>query len=135
MPSTLSRALTTGLVIVVLAAIAIAGFTPPVARSSSPAWLATGSMNSVRGNHTATRLQDGRVLVAGGYYASATVDRSYYHSSAEIYDPVTRIWTLTGSMAAARASHTATLLPNGKVLVVGGDAELNAYSACHGRDL
>ena len=72
-----------------------------------------------RVNPTTTLLLDGRVLVVGGYggpyqYASSAI------ASAEVWDPVTSTFLPTGSMAAARVGHTATLLPDGRVLVVGG---------------
>jgi Galactose oxidase, central domain/Kelch motif len=81
------------------------------------AWSATGSMVHARHLHTATLLQDGKVLVAGGSDASNTL------ASAELYDPAKGTWTATGNLNEARQDHTATLLPNGmdrKVLVAGG---------------
>ena len=74
----------------------------------------TGTPNVARGFHTATVLQNGMVLIAGGRNGNNIL------SSAELYNPATGIFTLTGSLATARASHSATLLQNGKVLIAGG---------------
>ena len=85
-------------------------------------WTPTGSMNSARYNHTATLLPDGRVLVAGGDSGKTASSGTYPVNAAELYDPATGIWSTTGSMNAAREMSTATLLPDGKVLVAGGSA-------------
>ena len=77
--------------------------------------LTAGSLLEGRSYHTATLLQDGTVLVVGGGGVT-----SPSLNSAELYNPTTDSWTATGNLAAGRYSHTATLLPNGKVLVVGG---------------
>jgi hypothetical protein len=95
----------------------------------------TGSMQNARESHTATLLNDGRVLVAGGmnwtpvqtpqpvpgcpspnfcFVLSAL-------ASAEIFDTAKGAFTLTGEMSATRVYHTATLLGDGRVLVSGGD--------------
>jgi predicted secreted protein len=88
-----------------------------------PAWTATGSMAAARFTHTATLLTSGKVLVAGGTSGSQTI---FALASAELYDPTAGTWSATGSMAAARAGHQATLLTSGKVLVAGGrDENLN----------
>src|SRR5262245_15214880 len=68
-------------------------------------------MKNARNFHTATLLPNGKVLVAGGFDLG---------TRAELYDPATDTWTMTGSLRTARTMHTATLLPNGKVLVAGG---------------
>jgi len=79
----------------------------------------TGSMTTARVDFTATLLDNGKVLVAGGEGTCATVCPPF--SSAELYDPATGTFSPTGSMTAARAFHIAALLPNGKVLVAGGE--------------
>jgi hypothetical protein len=80
-----------------------------------PFWRNTASLNAVRGNHTATLLSNGKVLVAGGRDNGGNP-----LTSAELYDPVLETWTTTGSLHLSRWGHAAALLPNGKVIVVGG---------------
>ncbi|HET9531418.1 MAG TPA: kelch repeat-containing protein [Blastocatellia bacterium] len=73
-------------------------------------WDFTGDLNTPRARHTATLLQNGKVLVVGGRNTD----------SAELYDHATGTWSSTGSLPLVCELHTATLLANGKVLVVGG---------------
>ena len=81
-------------------------------------WSITGSLNTGRGSHTATLLPNGSVLAAGGGGVSASYD-PIVNTSAELYNPATGTWSYTASLS-RRASHTATLLANGQVLVSGG---------------
>ncbi len=84
-------------------------------------FVSTGSPVRVRSSGAATLLQDGRVLIVGGTGTGAYNDTT--PASAELYDPQTGRFTLTGSMAARRWSgHTVTLLKDGRVLVDGGNA-------------
>jgi N-acetylneuraminic acid mutarotase len=83
--------------------------------SSPPVWTTATPMSSKRGNHTATLLPNGKVLLTGGWSAAMVGS-----ASAEVYDPGTNFWAAVGSMSAVRIAHTATLLGNGKVLLAGG---------------
>ena len=93
-------------------------------------WVAAGTLSVRRSYHTATLLRDGKLLVAGGYneyynyysygYSSGGFLSGGSLSNAEIYDPVTRTWAAAGTFQAPRCYHTATLLPDGKVLIAGG---------------
>lgn len=95
----------------------------------SETWTMTAPMSTPRAGHTVTLLSDGRVLVAGGLEHGAL--RPATLSSAEIYDPTTETWSPTGALHAVRANHTATLLPDGRVLVAGGDGpETCVVDAC-----
>jgi len=81
-------------------------------------WSATGSLATGRHYHTATLLPNGQVLVAGGDYWDEK--NNHQMSDCELYNPATGLWSNAGSPATPRLGHTATLLPNGKVLVAGG---------------
>ncbi len=93
---------------------------------ASQTFTPTGNMQVPRLSNTATLLASGQVLIAGGRNGVPSANLA----SAELYDPNTRTFTLLsgagvcpgtpGCLTAARSSHTATLLLNGKVLLAGG---------------
>ncbi|MGA9721705.1 MAG: kelch repeat-containing protein [Candidatus Binatus sp.] len=87
----------------------------PAARTFTP----TGAMTVRRAGQTITILRDGRVVLTGG------VQNAGFRSqlaSAEIYDPATGTFSATGSMSTPREGHTATILRDGRVLIVGGSS-------------
>ncbi len=75
--------------------------------------------------HTATLLKDGRVLIVGGERREAA-NQTKLLPEAFLFDPASGGFSAGGSLAAPRARHTATLLADGRVLVVGGAGESGA---------
>ena len=79
---------------------------------SGGVFVAADSMTTPRVGHTATLLENGDVLIAGGYNASGS-------SNAEIYDAATGRFTAIGPMINAFSRNIAPLLADGRVLLVG----------------
>ena len=77
-----------------------------------------------RTSHTLTLLPDGRVLAVGG--VGPLGDDDYVvHSTTEIFDPVTNTWSSGPELSQPMADHSATLMPDSSVLLVGGISERN----------
>ncbi len=111
-------------------------------------WLFTAPLFEARAGHSATRLGDDRVLVAGGYNDGGGGSGSSvsalggaplggagysYLCSTEIYDPAAASgngdWIGTGSLSTCRANHTETLLLGDRVMVAGGEDDLDALAS------
>lgn len=108
--------------ILTLFAIVTAGCAEPILESSAPLprrihGVPMLAMSTPRALQAAVVLHDGRVLISGG---TSTANVGGVLDSAEIYDPVAGTFSATGSMTQARQGHTATVLPNGTVLLTGG---------------
>jgi hypothetical protein len=96
-------------------------------------YLAAGSLNKIRDGHEGKLLNNGNVLVFGGYNGYGL--NPYYYRSAEIYTRSTNSWTYTDSMAEARTDFASVILNDGRVLAIGG-SNLNAsvLSTCEWYD-
>lgn len=79
--------------------------------------LGTAQLNIERRGHTATLLDDGKVLIVGGDNQSGMI------SQAEIFDPASQAVSLSAASIVARTDHTATKLPDGRVMVIGGQGQ------------
>jgi hypothetical protein len=73
-------------------------------------------MTTPRASHTATLLEDGRVLLTGGYPGEGRPPLA----SVEVLDPAVGDFVPVGDLSTGRADHTATVLPDGEVLIAGG---------------
>ena len=128
-----------------LAAVFGASFAPGTAAQPAGTFALTGSMTTPRMGHTATLLYDGKVLIVGGYqnvpggqhcegslhYLGFFLDCVSRVTSAELYDPTTGTFSPAGNTVGSGLSHTATLLPSGKVFINwGNSAEL--YDSSNG---
>lgn len=96
--------------------------------SASGTFSALGSMNTAHANHTATLLADGKVLIAGGSN-QPPITRNSVTAVAELYDPSSRTFAVTGTMQAPREFQQATRLSNGEVLMAGGDDSLSILAS------
>jgi Galactose oxidase, central domain/Kelch motif len=88
----------------------------------------TGSLHRPRKGQTATLLNDGRVLMAGGGSGGLI-------GTAELYDPKTGTFSETGSLITPRHKHTAGLLPDGRVLIAGGSDERDWYGTLNSAEI
>lgn len=96
---------------------------PPPVPTPAPGFVATGSPAVDRLDHTATLLNDGRVLVAGGRTRDPVNGQSppVAQRSAEVFDPASGRFAGVGEMARPRSGHAAVRLADGRVLLVGGE--------------
>jgi len=78
-------------------------------------------LHELRAAHSATLLPNGKVLIVAGFRKGPDTYSQLYSRTAELYDPVTRKFSYTGSIQIARCGQTATLLPGGDVLITGGN--------------
>ena len=102
-------------------------YDPAAGAGHAGAWRSAGDeVSGIRRlEHTATLLRSGKVLVVGGRIGVHGSNLS----TAELYDPQSGAWTLTGTLSANRSMHTATLLPDGEVVVIGGYGDHNTALA------
>jgi hypothetical protein len=89
-----------------------------VYRPDTGTFASVGTMHDERFFHTVTALPDGRAIAAGG--GVDAFGTWYTKSSVDMFDPGTGKWTAVQHMHGVRRAHTATLLPDGRLLVAGG---------------
>ncbi len=109
-----------GIIVVVVGCGPASGLAdPPPSVRGAGRVESSGRMSVPRATHTATRIAGGKVLIAGGC-AQDSCESGEGAATAELYDPETGVFARAGTLRVPRVGHTATLLPNGKVLLAGG---------------
>jgi len=103
------------LMLVPMVCVSLAGVPWP---SGTGAVSEIAAMHIARASHSSTLLPNGKVLIAGGFAGSGGEYNP--HRTAELYDPNSGTFQSVAEMSIGRSGHTATLLKNGKVLIVGG---------------
>ncbi|HAT11305.1 MAG TPA: hypothetical protein DCS97_12110, partial [Planctomycetes bacterium] len=94
-------------------------------------WSPTGAMVAVQRGARLTLLADGRVLASGGFVTNGSNQISSV-ATCSLYNPINGTWSATGSMRTARNDHSATLLADGRVLVVAGQTTVLDLSTVQG---
>ncbi|MEI7848438.1 MAG: kelch repeat-containing protein [Chloroflexota bacterium] len=125
LPNLRSRRVFSSLILLLALLLTLVPMQPVLAAGN--AWTNVGSLATQRYAHTVTLLPNGLLLALGGH----GIESVGAVKTVEVYNPATKTWSnkigliTVGSMLTARYNHTATLLSNGKVLVVGGMDNLN----------
>jgi hypothetical protein len=88
------------------------------------AFRTTGAMSTPRTGDGGALLADGRVIVIGG---NTRGDTGTLLASSEVYNPALGTWSITGSMSVPRHKHAVVGLADGRVLVIGGSNEQDAF--------
>ncbi len=126
-PLSIARAGHTATVLRDGSVFAFGGITPSAFLASaevlsldSTEWLRLGDAPTALYGHSATLLRDGRILICGGYSNPTGAETGTFSAVAQVFDPKSKQWDRVGDMRTPRDGHTATLLPDGRVLVAGG---------------
>lgn len=107
-------------IVIILAIVTSIFILYKAVRPKNNEFVRVGNMNVARAGHAATLLADGNVLITGGY---SSINKSSITKTAEIYNVTTKKFTKISNMNYPRFSHNTILLPNRKVLILGGEQD------------
>jgi hypothetical protein len=87
----------------------------------------SSTMATARSLHSATRLADGRVVVCGGAQGSLTLPVAV--DGVEVYSPTTNGWASLAALPTPRMAHASALLPDGTIVLLGGQDAVGTTAA------